>query len=214
VTPKADSEVLGSDDGGMTWHDLGQGIESQGYSPLDFAIAGNTLFAEADKVPATPCNYQITSTLWQSTDGGNSWVKVAAPTAAIGTLSFTPKAAGSGYSGVAWASSGAKSSVFTTLYSSDGGATWVALPAPPPLNPGYYQTIVAPSGAVLVDGDGGLNNNNVYVLRPSAATSAWSVYAPGSSGQWQVVSGPGGATLWSVSFTYGGPAVVEHLPLP
>ena len=215
VPPKAYSFVMGSDDGGVTWHDIGQGIESQGYSPHDFAVEGDSLFAAADKVPATACSAApIVSALWKSSDAGNSWAKVTAPAIEIGTPSFTPKGAGSGYYGVAWASPDVSSGVFTPLYSSDSGATWVALPAAPTLNPGYGQPVVAPSGAVLVDGDGGLNNNNVYVLRPSDATPAWSVYAPGSSGQWQVVSGPGGATLWSVSFTYGGPSVVEHLPLP
>jgi hypothetical protein len=63
---------MGSDDGGLTWHDIGQGIESQGYSPLEFAIAGNTLFASADTVPTNQCDYHTTSALWQSTDGGNS----------------------------------------------------------------------------------------------------------------------------------------------
>jgi photosystem II stability/assembly factor-like uncharacterized protein len=214
VTPKAYSYVLGSDDGGMTWHDIGQSIESQGYSPQGFAVAGNTLFAAADKVPTNECDFHITSALWQSTDVGNSWAKVAAPTALIGTPSFTLKADGSGYYGVTGASPSVDSDAYTPLYSSDSGTTWTALPAPPILHPGYGQPIVAPGGAVLTDGNGGLNNDNVYVLRPSEATPAWSVYAPGSSGGWQVVLGPSGATLWSVSFNFSGPSVVKHLPLP
>jgi Putative zinc-finger len=214
VKPTAYSYIMGSDDGGVTWHNLGQSIESQGYSPHDFAVAGNTLFAAADTIPTNQCDYHITSALWRSTDGGNSWGKVTAPAITIGLPSFTPKAAGSGYYGVAWSSSGANSNNFTPLYSSDSGATWTALPAPPPLNAGYSLPVVAPSGAVLMDGDGGLNNDSVYVLRPGDATPAWSVYAPGSSGQWQIVSGAAGATLWSVSFNFGGSSQVEYLPLP
>jgi hypothetical protein len=69
---------------------------------------------------------------------------------------------------------------------------------------------------VLVDGNGGLNNDNTYLLRPTDATPSWSAYAPGGGGQWQVVTGPDGATLWSVRFNaYGGPPpLVEYLPLP
>jgi photosystem II stability/assembly factor-like uncharacterized protein len=214
ATPKPISTMLGSDDGGMTWHDLGQGIESQRYSPHDFAIAGNVLFAAADKVPATACDSSpIVSALWRSTDGGTSWSKVSGtPTAAIGRLSFTPKASGAGYYGVAGA--GTQSGGFMPLYSSDSGASWRALPSPDSASSAEdAQLAVAPSGAVLV----GRYDDSVSVIRPGDPHPSWNLYVAGGSGHsvaWQIVTGPSGAVLWSVSFYYGGPYLVEHLPLP
>lgn len=218
VTPKPSSKVYASDDGGMTWHDLGGPIESQGYSPHDFAIAGSVLFASSDKVPANPCSSQVVvSRLWKSADGGASWVSVATPQLPLGPLSFTPKASGSGYYGIASAyayQSG--SNTLTPLFSSDSGATWSSLPvlAHPETGSGL---VVAPSGAVLTDMN---TSGQVDIVRPGTAAATWTTYAPDSDttasygARWQLVPGPGTGTIWSVSAAYGGPSLIEHLPLP
>jgi hypothetical protein len=207
--------VLASDDGGMTWHDAGASIESQGYSPKGVSFAGGTLIVAADKVPATACQYQVTTTLWRSSDSGTTWSQASTPPSLlIYDTRLTPAAGGSGFYGVAWAVSPANTSQVTPLYSSDGGATWNALPSFAADNQ-HSGLIAAPSGAVLTDAEG---SGNVSILWPNAAAPNWAVYGPDSGtaygGRWQVVSGSGGATLWATSFNFGGTFDVEYLRLP
>jgi hypothetical protein len=215
IKPRPYSNVLASDDGGVTWHDAGASIESQGYSPKGVSFAGGTLIVAADKVPATACQGQLNSTLWRSSDGGATWSQVPTPPALlIYDTRLTPAAGGSGFYGVAWAVSPTNASQVTPLYSADSGATWNALPSFAADNQ-HSGLIVAPSGAVLTDAQ---SSGYVSILWPNSGKSGWTALSPDSGaaygGRWQVVSGPSGATLWAVSFNFDGTFDVEYLRLP
>jgi hypothetical protein len=126
---------------------------------------------------------------------------------------------GAGNRGVAVTGDGSDTRVYLSI---DSGATWTALPAPPaPTSqnvPLYYNAVVSPSGAVLIQPNFGAS---ALILDTSAATAVWTVYAPayapGQSedpGAWQVEARPGGARLWTLEFDYGGPSALAYLPLP
>jgi hypothetical protein len=101
-----------SDDGGLTWHEIGQGIESKGYLPVSLAVAGTTLFAGASAVPppkphcfvgvsATPDTTGPLWTIWRSLEGGDTWSLITLPDVPYYSLpGFTAKADGSGYYGL------------------------------------------------------------------------------------------------------------------
>ena len=152
IKPKPVSNPYGSDDGGMTWHDLGQDIESQGYSITSYAVAGDAIVASSYQVPAYDCPSTGTA-LWRSIGGGTTWSMLSLPVSNFGLVlqPFTEKASGPGAYGVALAYATPTSAVI--LYSSDSGTSWTQILFATGLSvsPGSnIRVAVTPTGAVLL----------------------------------------------------------------
>jgi hypothetical protein len=228
IKPTAYTGVEASDDGGATWHEIGQDIESQGYSPFALSVAGNTLFAVASRVPASACDPTIPArTLWKSMDGGDSWSMVSIPVSnvVLASPNFTAKATGTGYYGAMLAYSymlGDNVSSVTLLYSSDSGSSWSQLPFPSQIGIGPGSSIVVtatPTGAALIANEPFSSSlGDLYALRPSDSSPSWVLYAAASRDgygeNWQIVSTLQGATMWSLASDYANGARVATLLLP
>ncbi len=196
---------------------------------------GATIFAQADTLPQNECDFTLpVSSLWRSGDGGATWTHATSPACRLAFVSFTEKADGSGFAGVALATGldQAHPAAYGVLYSSDSGATWTALRAftlpdgtPLDANLGSVPNLaVTSSGTVIAEyvvrsqtGD----DDQVYVLHPHDAAPAWSHYAPGTgamgpdgaSGHWQVVHAAQGDQLWALDYLPSG-STLASLPVP
>jgi photosystem II stability/assembly factor-like uncharacterized protein len=235
MPPAQPSTVLyASDDGGHTWQQLGQSIESQHLAVWGLSAMGATIFAQADTLfPGGGCthSFEAKTSLWRSTDGGTTWQRVTTPPASLSLnlLSFTPRADGTGYYGVALAggpggpdaSPGAAS---TVLFSGDSGATWSPLPELDPSLPRdtasisilYASLAVTPSGAVVAQAfrypiPGG--SSGAFAIRPSDPMPAWTSYAPVAETHSRMTTVTSGSTLWALD-NYGAAPVLKYLPLP
>jgi hypothetical protein len=220
---KPASTVYASDDGGLTWHDLGTAIESQGYSPVDFAAWGSTVVLEASQVPAQACLMTLPpSGIWRSTDGGTTWARASLPAGmSVGGLVLYPKAGASSAYGLSLGQPTASGSLPPVpLYSSDSGATWSQLPEIANAATEFIDfdgMAATPGGTVYLDtGQAGNEPSyHVYVLRLSDPSPTWQIYAPGALGPLQFVTGPGsGSTFWVVSPDYPSQAAVQYLAVP
>lgn len=231
--PGPASDLYASDDGGMTWHTIGQAIEQRHLVVEGMAMMGTTVFAQADTLPKNECDRTpAVSSLWKSGDAGATWNQIAIPECTLLSVSFTAKADGSGFAGVALAEGldRAHPAAFGLLYSSDSGSTWTRLPAFAPLDgePGDANTgnppnlTATPSGAVLAEFDVLTSNSSearIYLLRPHDTSPAWSRYASGQPGvpgyveQWQIVHGVQGNSHWGLGYTTSG-SPLAYLPLP
>lgn len=227
--PAQPSTVLyASDDGGQTWQQIGQSIESQHLEVVGMSLMGTTVFALANTLFPGGCgNFQPTTSLWKSSDGAHSWQQVTTPSAYLSLFSFTPRADDTGYYGVGLAggpnvSPGAP---FTVLFSPDSGATWSAVPGLDPrrtniTDPTYLQwatLTVTPSGAVVAQvfqyplpvGPSG-----VFAIRPSDPQPAWTSYAPAAGTDSEMLTVTNGTTLWVLDFLHGTTPTLKFLPLP
>ena len=215
-TPKATSLIYASDDGGATWNPIGQSIEAAGYSVTGMATAGTTLFALTTQVPHTACQQTTNAQLWRSTDGGATWAATALTEPGIQSVSFTPKADGSGYYGVAVAVS-ATGDQFE-LFSQDGGLSWALLPTLRlSAAAGYVNAAVTPDGAVVAQEDGGAY---LYICQGASSAAQWTPYARGSqdmSDNWQLQPTAQGARLWTLQYGFSPrpqPSQVAYLAVP
>jgi hypothetical protein len=226
--------VYASDDGGQTWQPVGQSIESQHLSVEGMALTGTTIFARATTLFPGGCattgnTFQPKTSLWRSSDDGRSWQQVATFSTVLNSLSFTPRADGTGYYGVGLLASpnaSPASASVTVLFSSDGGTTWAPLPGLDPsrttiTDPSDVQwnTIaITPSGAVVgqvaqypIPG----GPSGIVAIRPSDPQPAWTLYAPDASTAAGTVSGittiASGSTLWALDVTAH---TLSYLPLP
>lgn len=230
--PGPTSDLWASDDGGMTWHSIGQAIERQQLTVEGMATMGTTVFAQADTLPKNACDRALpVSSLWKSTNGGTTWAKVALPACKLLSVSFAAKADGGGFAGVALAQgcNRAHPAMFDVLYSGDSGSTWTPLPAFAPLastpvdanTGGPPNLAVTPSGAAVAEftvlTDSGSPQTRIYLLRPGDTSPAWSAYAPGGASgnapQWQTIHGTQGDGLWGLGYTLSG-SPLAYLPLP
>ncbi len=211
--PQPASLIDASDDDGQTWQPIGQSIESAGYLPRAMAVAGATLFAIADPLPSGNCSAPGSATLWRSANGGSTWSRTALVQPSIQAVTFTARADGAGYYGMAQATSSDGVSM-RALFTSDTGATWTALPLPPAstTNVPSFHGAVTPTGDVLVSvDDGGV----VYRGHAGAALAQWTPFATGMGGAWQVASMPQGNSLWALVVSGGAnqPSQLAYLSL-
>ena len=218
--PKPTSEIVASDDGGQTWQMTGQNVMAARYSPNHLFAAGAALFVTSEQVHAAACQGPNSAALWRSLDGGATWMHVAS-SPVIESVSFTARAGGAGYYGVAVAGT-ANAQTPSLLFSSDSGATWAALPALPAPNtlnfPGYYAAMVTPTGDVVTQANFA---PTAFILHRSTAAPSWAPFAPavapGDSndpGVWQLQSVAQGVRLWSAEFQYGGQGALDYVSLP
>jgi hypothetical protein len=228
VRPSPQSNLYASDDGGFTWHSIGQRIEQQQLTIVGMATSGTTIFALANALPKNECDTTPpTSSLWKSTDGGATWNKMTAPACMIISVSFTSQADGNGFFGVALVEhlDAAHPTAFSLLFSSDSGAIWTALPDFAPQNgtaaaadTGSAPNIaVTPSGAVIAEFTTLLKNPTtsdaeIYLLSPHGASPDWRHYASGHTEQWQVVHGEQLNGLWGLDNVLSG-SPLAYLPL-
>jgi hypothetical protein len=218
AAPKPTSLVDASDDGGQIWRPIGQSLMAQGYSVTDMASAGAALFVIAYRVPVTACQQITHWTVYRSNDAGATWKPTTIAAPALASLSFTPKADGSGYYGVAlapWSGSG-RAQVY---YSADSGATWQTEPLLDISSGGFYVDIeAAPSGEIFAQASGA---TMVYRLSPGQPAPSWEPYAPAANpgvatdpGSWMVEPLPSNGRLWSLDVAYGSPPGVTLVYLP
>lgn len=193
-TPPA-SLIVASDDGGQTWQPIGQSMIAAGYTPRAMAVAGVALFAIADKTPSAACQSPDSSTLWRSGDGGATWARTPLTAPSIQSVSFSARADGAGYYGLAQAPT-PDGAAMRMIFSGDTGATWTPLPQLPASktpSPTYHGVVTASGDALIAVDDGGV----VYRCHAGAATPKWAPYADGMLGEWQ----PVGASVWSLVVT-------------
>lgn len=227
--PAQPSTVLyASDDGGQTWQQIGQSIENRHLGIVGMSLMGTTVFALANTLFPGGCgnNFQPTTSLWKSSDGGHSWQQVTTPSALLGQISFTPRADGTGYYGVGLAGGPdvRPGAPFTVLFSPDSGATWSPVPGLDPsrtniTDPTYVQwdtLAVTPSGAVVaqvfqypIPG----SPSGIFAIRPSDSKPAWTSYAPVAGTQSEMTIVTNGTTLWALDF-HGTTPTLKYLPLP
>jgi photosystem II stability/assembly factor-like uncharacterized protein len=216
--PTATSQIYASDDGGATWNPIGQSIEAAGYSVQDMATAGTTLFAIAYQVPSAACQASGGATLWRSTDGGATWATTSLSEPYIQTVSFTAKADGSGYYGIATATTSAQGATLT-LFSQDSGGSWALMPTlRASASPAFINAVMTPTGEAIAQADG---SATILACHPASAAPQWAPFAQGAQGgaeaAWQVEPTAQGARLWSVDFAYNGvraSGAITYLPLP
>lgn len=193
--PRPSSLIDASDDGGQSWQPIGQSIVAAGYTPRAMAVAGVALFAIADKIPSGSCQSPDSSALWRSNDGGATWTPTALTESGIQSVSFTARADGAGYYGLALAPSLDGASM-RAIFSSDTGATWTPLPQLPASStptPTFSGAVTASGDTLIAVDDGG----TVYRCHASATTPRWTPFAKGMSGQWQSI----GTTVWALDIT-------------
>ena len=193
--PRPSSLIDASDDGGQSWQPIGQSIVAAGYTPRAMAVAGVALFATADKIPSGSCQSPDSSALWRSNDGGATWTPTALTESGIQSVSFTARADGAGYYGLALAPSLDGASM-RAIFSSDTGATWTPLPQLPASStptPTFSGAVTASGDTLIAVDDGG----TVYRCHASATTPRWTPFAKGMSGQWQSI----GTTVWALDIT-------------
>ena len=208
--PTASSLIYASDDGGATWHSIGQSMEAAGYSVTDMATAGTMLFALTTQVPGTACQQSAGAALWRSTDGGATWATTSLSEPGLQSVSFTQRADGSGYDGVAVATTSGGAQF--ELFSQDSGATWALLPsmsitmtaytsggAP---TGGYINAVVSPAGVIAAQEDGGAYT---FTLDAMSAMPKWTPYAHASQDQsdnWRLQPTGHGARIWALQYDY------------
>jgi hypothetical protein len=187
--PEQPSTVLyASDDGGQIWQPIGQSIENQQLAIGGMTLMGTTVVALAYTLSPGGCapNFHPATSLWGSSDGGQSWQQIASLAPRLAMLSFTPRADATGYDGVALGVD--PPAPVPVLFSADGGATWSPLPGldparttiTDPANEHWTSLAVTPTGAVVAQvfpsTTGG--PSGIFTIRPSDPQPAWTLYAP------------------------------------
>lgn len=229
LPPVQPSTVLyASDDGGQTWQQIGQPIENQHLGVVGMALMGTTVFALANTLFPGGCgNFQPTTSLWKSSDGGRSWQQVTTPSAYLDLVSFTPRADGTGYYGVGLAGGPEvrPGAPFTVLFSPDSGATWSPLPGldphrtniTDPTDVQWDTLTVTSSGAVLAQvfqySMTGGSQSGVFAIRPSDPQPAWTSYAPAGGKEGEMTTVTTETTLWALDIENQTPTL-KYLPLP
>jgi hypothetical protein len=216
--PAAYSYLYASDDKGATWHQIGQNIERQGYSPSEFAYIpqGHFLLAGANAVPASACAQRPgKSAFWRSEDGGTTWQQTMAQAGYVAQLSLA--LGGGGYCGVAvvWSFDAANLGRKAVLFWG-GGPVWKQLPAPPGVDPqyvDYFPVGVTPSCTVIAQVNPFADPRaGIFAMRPADASPTWTYIADGRSRSWQIVRGQS-FTLWAFDTSQPGPSGSSIGPL-
>ena len=223
--------LYASDDGGTSWHTIGQSIlqqnlqidgliwtasprlivstnpPCQGCGPLDAPLTrdrgGATLDTYVAASSAAPTYY------FSSVDGGTTWSKMSLPSDYINWMSYTRSADGSHAYGT-----GVDQDLSVQpfrqipLFSSDGGSSWRKLPMLENLEGGYvdanfvYGLMPSTDGSVLIP--------TVHTLAGNGGDSDAGIFRlrPGAGESWQpLVSGWNIQFLQTVSTTSGGTRV-------
>ncbi|HEX8996626.1 MAG TPA: hypothetical protein VF812_11390 [Ktedonobacterales bacterium] len=142
-----------------------------------------------------------------------TWTRTSLERPILQSVSFTARADGAGYYGIAVAWS-ADHSTASALVSRDSGATWALLPALSfASHSPYVYAAIGPAGDALAQDFSG---QSLYLCHPSAPSPQWSAFAAGMAGEWRVTSGLSGARLWSlqVENVTGPGSQVAYLSLP
>jgi photosystem II stability/assembly factor-like uncharacterized protein len=171
----ASGSVLSSQDGGMSWATQGNPCPTGGMWPVSVSFPDSLhgWIACAGEGGAGTAAKAVVGT----TDGGRTWsvraaVTLPAEPGTTGTIPFSDYLAGiamrANGKGMAWMGRG------TTLRTTDGGRTWLAMP------PGDFDVVIASAGAAPTDRDWALlvfdGNRGQQLLETTANTGAtWQV---------------------------------------
>jgi len=169
--------VFRSDDGGITWTHLTNGLPDLSATDLASDPADpSTLYAAIGRIFGDPDNG-----IYKTTDGGASWSKLAGglPTSNVGRISVAvaPSLPTRLYALVTRAAtaSGGNASTLGAYRSDNGGGTWIQIPVPSiQATYGWYLSVVSVSPAnpdiVFMGG--------VSLVRSTSAGSSWQTVTP------------------------------------
>lgn len=230
--------LYASDDGGQTWNSVAPSRNGQLLLvSAEMGVMGGTVFVTSSAYQTGPTSARPTysqghrlsapgssgtpapTTYWRSDDGGATWRQVQIP----GELPMFVPSTDGGYYAVSLkrprdASGGYIAYATITPYaSSDGGATWKALPTFAGVEQGYLDpTLLGVNGGMTICSDGTIiaaarhstpmssDDAGLFALRLSDANPAWQPLAA-SQGvtNLQAVTRNGQVILWGL--LYNGP---------
>lgn len=156
----SDTAVLRTDDGGITWHNVGP-TDSVA---LGYSVTSDFLDVQHGWVLVPDPNNMLTGSLFRTADGGSTWSQALVPFGG-GALRFLD--ANDGWM-MASLGAGAGSMGVAVYQTTDGGSTWAQAYINDPNQPGAGDSLPL----------GGLKNS----LAPSDMKNAWIggvTYAPG-----------------------------------
>jgi photosystem II stability/assembly factor-like uncharacterized protein len=243
------NDLFASDDGGATWQQIAQGIAAQGQQVRTLIAFGTTLIVRShatcancagDAAPLTgstgvvPLAQPLSSgpppnRYWRSTDGGVTWTEMSLPQPHIQYMRFARSEYGDNFVGVAFATEVDPSNMVAgaLYYTTDGGTTWIPVPAInpkllPQADPGSVgaggNLAVLPDGSVVasfwqsvLDAGNALPDHGVLRWWPGA--QSWMVLAPPATFDWQIGLTSQGTTLWAETNSGFGPEL-EYVTVP
>ncbi len=213
--------LYASDDGGASWHTIGQSILQQnlvinellwtagtqiivsatppcqgGCGPLDATLtrdSGGTMLGAnvAASSGTTPPTYYFSSV-----DGGTTWNKMSLPSDHMRQMSYARSADGSHIYGVAMEDdSSTRPPVQIPLLSGDGGASWRTLPTLANVEGGYPDATLVDFATAATDGS--VLIPTLHTLPGNSGNSDAGIFRlrPGAGASWQpLVSG------WNIQF--------------
>ena len=211
--------LIVSTDGGATWQFADEALLAQQQGLCNFAAAasGSTLFAFAQSgacaLPvgylaktASPAQTQSALTVWKSDDAGAHWAQAGTfPYQSPDTQAFLALGNDAGQPLLVGAAGIGDS--YTRLISTDGGATWQAMPAqglPGGVTSGFFARTALSDGSLL-SAQSAQGGNALFAWKPG--DQAWHQVTPvftGSPSDPIVVTSPAGQdTIWLVTDNNG-----------
>ncbi|HKV84409.1 MAG TPA: sialidase family protein [Ktedonobacterales bacterium] len=225
--------LYASDDGGQTWNSVAPSLNGQLLLvSAEMGVMGRTVFVTSSAYQTGPTSSRPTysqghrlsapgssgtpapTTYWRSDDGGATWRQIQLP----GELPMFVLSTDGGYYAVSLkrprdASGGYIANATITPYaSSDGGATWKALPTFAGVEQGYLDpTLLGVNGGMTITPDGALiaaathstptssDDAGLFTLRLSDANPTWQPLAAsqGATNLWAVTRN-GQTILWGL----------------
>lgn len=193
TAPHQVNDLFASDDGGLTWTQIGQALINQGLSISRGAIPGPIVLSVGTVLYVkTSCGvwqsngeYLAQQAYWKSSDGGGTWTRLPIPASVIGDLDFMPSATGGVYGVAVNVGDTYQPEQSEILYSRDSGASWETLPSLkslPLLHTAtriYAQWVIAlPDGSVLANISSSSANasdgsSDMYAIDPQSPKPAW-----------------------------------------
>lgn len=212
--------LYASDDGGASWHTIGQSIlqqnlvmdellwtagtriivaagpPCQGCGPLDTPLTGDRGDTRLNAHVATSSGSPPPTYYFSSVDGGTTWNKMSLPSDHMTWMNYARSADGSHIYGAALEEDlSARPPMQVPLFSGDNGATWRTLPTLANVEGGYIDATQVNFATVATDGS--VLVPTLHTLPGNGGNSDAGIFRlrPGAGESWQpLVSG------WSIQF--------------